>query len=328
MSTASALERELECPASAALGPVVHESGEDAQRGNAIHRFCRSIIVGTPRSVALALVPEGQWRETCEQIDVNVLGHGLTKIRAEVAYRITAHEDAEDTVVQLGINLDRRYPPRGPNDIDGTSDIEGQEPITKLWTVLDLKTGFMPVTACRENPQMRFHARALMLMHNVDRVKARIVYIAVDGRFSFDDHTFTRLELDVFADDLLARKAKIARANEAIKAGERFDVFAGSWCRWCTAQTACPKNTALAYAMLPALHGVHDKWGELTPEQRGEAFMMAYEAQDLSTRIVESMKSLARIEPITLPQGKVLRETGSGVRVVNGPRASRSRRVA
>ncbi len=212
MSTASALEREIRCPASAVISPTVQESGEYAERGHEIHVFCRSVIAGTPRQLAIAAIANPQWRETCEQIDFGILCAGLTNVRTEVSYRI---DTATDEARFLGINLNRRYPPRAANDVDGTNDFEGQKPFTGMWSVTDLKTGFMPVTLCKDNPQMKFHAKALMLLHDVDQVEARIAYIAVDGQIAFDVHVFTRLELDLFGDELIERRARIDRANEA-----------------------------------------------------------------------------------------------------------------
>lgn len=328
MSTASALEREIECPSSAVLSPIVHESGDAAERGSAIHVFCRAVIAGTPRAIALAAVPEGPWRETCEQIDFGILCAGLKQVRAEVAYRITMADDGDDSVRELGINLGRKYPPRAANDTDGTNDFEGIEILSGLWCVTDIKTGYWPVTPCRENPQMMFHARALMLLHDVDRVKARIAYVGVGGEITWDEHVFTRLELDLFGDLLLERKAKIARANERLKAGERIEVHAGDWCRYCVALDVCPRYTALAHAMLGDLRDAHAKWGALTEEERGKVTLMAFEARDLAERIVETQKARARQTPIALGNGKMLKETSGGVRIVNAPRPERRRRVA
>lgn len=325
MDTASSLERQIECPPSAVISPLVHESGEDADRGNEIHTFCRSVIAGTPRGIALAAITKAEWRETCEQIDFAILCGSVLNVRAEVAYRIDIETDA---VRELGVNLARRYPPRAANDVDGTNDFEGTRPITGMWVVTDLKTGFLPVTLCKNNPQMKFHAKALMLLHDVDQVEARIAYIDVGGQIAFDTHVFTRLELDLFGDELLAARARIERANEALRTTGRVEVHAGSWCRWCPAKVSCPRFTALARAMLPDLRTVHERWSAMTTEEKATAFVMAYEARDLAERVVESMKALARTEPIDLPGNKVLRDTGSGVRVVNAEKPSRRRRVA
>lgn len=325
MGTASALEREIQCAASAVLSPTVQESGEDAERGHEIHVFCRSVIAGTPRALALAALTKAEWRETCEQIDFAVLCGGILNVRAEVAYRL---DTATDAVTELGVNLNRRYPPRAAHDVDGTNDFEGTKVLSGTWSVTDIKTGFWPVTLCRDNPQMKFHAKVLMLLHDVDSVEARIAYIAVDGQIAFDTHLFTRLELDLFGDELVARRERIARANEAFRTLGRVDVTAGTWCRYCPAKVACPKYTALARAMLPELRDVHARWSAMTAEEKGQAFLMAYEARDLAERVVESMKGLARETPIALPGGKELRETSSGVRVVNVDKPTRRRRVA
>jgi len=325
LSTASALEREMQCPPSAVLFPTVRESGEYAERGTEIHTFCRSVIAGTPRGIALGALTTDQWRETCEQIDFGTLCGGILNVRAEVAYRI---DTETDVVTELGVNLGRRYPRRGGNDVDGTNDLEGTKAISGLWSVTDIKTGFLPVTSCRDNPQMKFHALALMLKHDVFQVEARLAYIAVDGQIAFDTHVFSRLELDHFGDELRSRRARIDRANDSLRTTGRVDVSAGSWCSYCPAKIACPKFTALARAMLPDLQDVHAKWGVLTMAEKAQAFEMAYEARDLADRIVESMKGLAREQPIELPGGKVLRETGTGVRIVNTDKPGRRRRSA
>lgn len=329
MGTASELEREIQCPTSSVLSPIVRESGEDAERGNVIHVFCRSVIAGTPRALALAAVPPGEWRETCEHIDVGVLCSGLLRVRAEVAYRIDIEHD---TVIELGVNLGRRYPPRAANDIDsidGTNDFEGFS-ITGMPVVTDIKTGFWPVTACRDNPQMKFHARALMLKHDVGQVRARIAYIAVDGQITFDEHVFTRIELDIFNDELAVRRDKIARANAALRGGGQVEVHADErWCRYCPAKVVCPKFTSLARAMLGELRDVEAKWPTLSLEERAKAFLLAAEAKDIAERVVDAMKGIARTQPIDLGGGKVLRETASGVRVVNAEKpTTRRRKVA
>lgn len=324
MSTASGLEREIQCPASAVISPTVQESGAYAERGHEIHTFCRSVIAGTPRSIALAAITDPHWRETCEQLDVGAMCAGLTNVRAEVAYRLDLESESAR---ELGINLGRRYPPRAPFEIDGTNDAEGQKIFSGVWVVIDIKTGFVDVTRCRDNPQMRFHAAALMLKHDVPQVEARIVYVAVDGQTRTDVHVFTRLEIDSFCDELRARRERIDRANAALREG-RIEVVAGSWCTYCKAKVSCPRFTSLAHAMLGSLRETHATWGTLSAVQRAEAFVLAAEAKDLAERIVESMKGIARTDPIDLPGGKVLRETGSGVRVVNADRPSRRRRVA
>jgi hypothetical protein len=325
VSTASGLEREQECPTSAVLSPVVQESSEDAERGNAIHVFCRSVIAGTPRSIALAAVPEGPWRETCEQIDFGVLCGGVLKVRAEVAYRLDAETDE---VTELGINIGRRYPPRtSASQVDGTNDFEGFS-ISGVPVVTDIKTGFYPVTRCAENPQMQFHARVQMLRHDVDRVEARIAYIDVGGQIGMDTHVFTRFELDTFNDRLLERHERIARANAALKAGERVTVNAGSWCRWCPVKDSCPRYTTLAMSMLGQLRDVKAEWKAMTPEQKAQAYLLARDAREIAERVEEAMKDLARTSPVPLPGGKELRDTGTGVRVVNAPRPARRGRSA
>jgi len=324
VSTASALERELACPPSAVLSPTSRSQDDDADRGSVIHVFCRSVIAGTPRAIALAAISarteeEKRWKDTCEQIDFGILCGGLADVRAEVAYRIDT--DAE-TVRELGVNLGRRYPKREPHEVDGTNDFEGRRPLTRRLVVTDIKTGRL-VTACKDNPQMKFHAAALMLRHDVDEVEARIAYIGVGGEIEFDVHVFTRLEVDLFLDELRARRERIARANEAIRAGQPFHVQAGEHCTYCPALISCPHHHALAASMLGKLREAHERWGTLTEEEKGAATIHAYECRDLSERIIESMKTMAQATPIDLGKGKVLKATGGGVRIVNAERPRR-----
>lgn len=331
MSTASALEREMRCPPSAVLPTTVQESGEDAERGHEIHGFIRSVASNVvPRSIALARLGEGPTRETCEQIDFEMLCGDLVDVRAEVAYRITTHGDEDDTIVELGLNLGRRYPPREENDTDGTNDIEGWKAgeVGRLRVVRDIKTGWYPVTPCRDNPQMQWHARAQMLRFGVDRVEAAIVYVGVGGELSFDTYVFTRLELDTFADDLIARKARIARANELLKAGQLHVNADDRWCRWCHAKMGCPKFTSLARAMGGDIDATRARYGTMTLAQKAAIYEDAVRIRDVATMIVDGIRDLARTEPLPLPGNKVLKETGTGVRVVNAPKPDRRRRVA
>lgn len=327
MSTASALERELRCAASAVLGPRVHGTGEEAVRGNVIHVFCRSVAAGTPRSLALAAVPttDPKWRETCEQIDFEILCGGLMHVRAEVAYRMNLETDE---VREIGVNLGRRYPPRAAHEVDGTNDLEGRRPFGGMWVVTDLKTGREEyVTRCVDNPQMKFHARALMQVHDVDQVEARVAFIGEGGEIGFDTHIFTRLELDLFGDELVASKRRVAESLALFQSGTPLDVYAGSHCRYCPAAQVCPRNTALAHAMISEVPAIHAKWGQMTDDERRIAAKRIYDFKPIFEMVESGVKALATASPIDMGQGKVLRETGSGVRIVNAPKRQR-RRVA
>ncbi len=66
----------------------------------------------------------------------------------------------------------------------------------------------------------------------------------------------------------------------------------------------------------------------MSEAEKATAFLMAYEARDLAERIVSSMQAMARDRAIDLGAGKELRDTGSGVRVVNAAKPTRRRRVA
>ena len=295
--TASGLERALACPAYVVL-PHVNESGEDAERGNQIHGFIRNVAARMPREEALVrLSPEH--RPVCEGIDLARVYGGLSNVRAEVAYALNVETEE---CRELGINLGRRYPVTSAAEFCGTNDIEGDR-LDKIPCVEDVKTGD-PVTACAENPQMLFHARARQRRTDATKVEGRIIYIGRAGQVRIDPHMFTSFELDSFEDRLVELREQIAAARARYAATGEVDVSSGDHCRHCAAMLACPKYTALARTMVTDVDAIRERIALMPPEEQAAAWVKARDVKRLVDNVIEGLKSIATQSPIQLQNGK------------------------
>lgn len=299
--TASALERVLECSSSHVL-PAVYDSSEYAERGVEIARFIRSIIGGGSVEAALSLVRE-EWRDTCRHLQWKKIVGDLSNVRGEVAYAL---DTANDGVRELGINIGRRYPLLTATEIGGTDDIEGER-LDDVPVVIDVKTG-QDVTACQDNPQIKFFCHIKQLLTGANEVEGRIAYVREDGAVTLDCHTFTAFDLECFGDDLAELVTRVADARRRLALGEALPVNSGSWCRYCPAMAACPKYTALAKAMVPELDAIAERLQAMTPEQQGIAFTKAKDIERLLESVLTSLKEIAKQSPIPLPNDKLVKE--------------------
>jgi hypothetical protein len=313
--TASALERVGECTASHVL-PAAHTTSGYAKRGQVIASFVRRVLGGMPRAEAAALVADPDWRTTCTLLDFTKLVGDLSMVRGEMAYALNVETD---DVRELGTNLGRNYPPLEENEIGGTDDIEGMR-IDDVPVVIDVKTG-QPVTACCDNPQIKFFARVLQLRTGAQEVEGRIAYVSDDGHVEVDSHTFSAFDLDSFGDDLAEIVRRVASARTRHAAGEVLTVSSGSHCRYCPAMAACPRYTALARTMVGDVEDMTARLGVMTPEQQGVAYEKAKEIEKFLGVVLDGLKELARQNPIPLRSGKFYKETKSHSTHLNTPLA-------
>lgn len=315
--SASTLEREDLCPASVALPQVVEIGDEESRdRGRAIHAFVRAVIAGVPRDVALADVPDDAWRATCTGVDFDELVGGLRDVRAEVAYAI----DARDRSARfIGVNVDRDYGFITNWETAGTNDYEGVDRVDTLETVEDLKTG-QNVTPCRENAQLGFHALARAKVAKVSRVRARIRYLGASGAVRYtDEHVFGPFDLDDVADRLLFIRQRVEEAKRRLRDGEIPTVYPGDHCRYCPALQACPAHVSLVRATARATHlgpipldktmSIEDVMpfvAALSAAEKALAWDLANRGLTAFETIKESLKLIARQEPIELASGKTV----------------------
>lgn len=322
--SASALERVLACPASAAM-PAIYSSGEDAIRGTQIGGFVRAVLGGTPIDVALGSVSP-KWRDTCRSLDWRKLVGDLHDVRGEMAYAI--HPDTME-VRELGSNLGRNYPATPEGWIVGTNDIEGTRTIDGTPVAIDIKSG-LEVTAAEENPQIRFHALARHLMTGAPSVEGRIAYVREDGRVFLDAHPFDAFDLQAYADQMADGRDRMRRAVERFAAGEPLAVSSGGWCKYCPAMAACPRYTALARSALPTLQdlvqggdvdAVKARFAVMSVEEQGRAWQIVAEIGRLQETMHDALKALAKQRGIPLGNGKIVREVAGTTSRFNQGRA-------
>lgn len=319
--TASSLERALECPASVVL-PKVQEANEFARRGNDKHGFVRAIIKGVPVEKAILDVAEENV-ETCQNIDFQKIIGDLAEVQSEMSW---AYDVETGKARFLGENIGRNYPQLGENEIAGTEDVYGIR-LDGNQVTRDVKTGFMPVTLAKDNPQVKFFA----LVHNRrhpdhDTVEGGIAKIGLDGKVKLDSHDFTQFELDSYADDLEDLVVRIKETRAQYEATGRVEVSKGEWCSNCNAKVSCPAYTALAKAMgsqLPSTTADQARAlvSAMAPEEMGIAFAKAKAYHLVAESVIDAVKEMAKINDIPLENGKVLRPTSYPKEQFSGPKA-------
>ncbi len=298
--SASGLARAIECPASLAL-PQVATSSDAARRGSQIHSFIAAGLMGVSKAEALKLV-DAEHRATCEGIDFAKVGGDLSAVKAEAAY---AYDVRQRTVRLVGHNIGRNYGPMGDDEIAGTNDFEGLR-LDGVPVVADVKTG-QPVTPCRENPQMMFHALIQMLRTGASEVDARILYVREDGNVKLDSWTFDVFTLEGFADELDVMLGRVTRARLSVLQGD-VRVSKGEHCSYCPAMPACPAYTALARSMRGDMELAYAKLGALTLEERGNVWDIAKACEKVVGNVLEGLKALAHQEAFPLPNGQTVKE--------------------
>lgn len=320
IGTASSLERLMNCPASGIL-PRVGTTSIHADRGTAIGRYVRRVVGGVLAADALAEVPE-EWRGTCANLRWAKLTGGLERVRGEMAY---AYNVDTGEVRELGTNLGRRYPVLGDEWIGGTNDLEGARGAVEV--VKDVKSG-QPVTAAAENAQVLFHALVRREVTGAAVVQGEISYVRNDGDVRPDAHVFGAFDLEHYGDRLRELRDEVMTARARYENdGEVPSVSSGPWCKYCPSKPACPRYTALARAITETAvelfgppfeqkltnearrEAVKRRLAVLPPERQAAAWVKARDAEALLEDVTESLKVLAKDQPIKLPGGKELRPT-------------------
>lgn len=299
--SASAIARVHACPASVAF-PAVVETSEDAERGTELHAHCERMILGMPKYVSAARVPK-VWRATAEAIRIDMAIGDLTDVRAEVAYAVHA---ATGDVRELGASIGRHYVVH-PGEVPGTNDFEGKR-FDGVEVVGDWKFGALDVAPCEENEQTLFHARVRAAMTGASVVEGRICYVRESGYVHVDQHEFTPFFLDVFSDELADAYEAARDAVKRYAAGEVLSVHPGDHCRYCPAVTSCPAHVALARAMLPELQAIEARIQEMTPTQRGAAWLKMKSCERVLESVSKGLKNTALAESFPTTEGKEIRE--------------------
>jgi hypothetical protein len=297
--TASQLDRVIHCPASAAL-PQVRQRSDAADFGSGVHAFLK-LADKVGREAALAEIAEdAPHRDLCEQLPLDELPKGG---RREVAF---ARNRITGAVRILGEGEHRDYSDVTEDEDCGTADLIGTK--NGRGIVKDWKSGRHvgnPATAA----QLLFFALCVAEIAEVDEVEVAFVYLRDDGTFYEDCAVVDSFDLAAFAETLRTLPKQIEAERGKIYAGRQPDVFNGPWCRFCPAAAACPAKTALARSFGAELVSIRDQVSALSSVDAGKVYQKALEYKDLLEEVIAGLRDVARVSPLELPDGRVLRET-------------------
>lgn len=269
--TASASERVIACPASAAL-PAAFESSPDADAGTAAHAAIEADIGAYPAILAL--------------------GDGPPAVEAAFAYDPDA-----DAAAAIG----------GEGRDYASDGIAGRMDLHWPGVVIDLKTGAQRPGAARDHAQLRTYALMLARTHGLATVDGAIAWVR-DGRVEIDRVTFDAFALDDHAAALQRAARRVREARALVAAGGIPDVSPGDHCQWCPALRAgCPAYTALARAASSDLATIAGRLDALSDEDAGAAWLRVAQIKKVLEIVEGSLRARAEQSPIPLGGGKVLK---------------------
>ncbi len=224
--TASAIERITLCAASAAFPQGEDVSSGAASRGTKLHNLITPAI---ERGETVAECEEGE-------IDLQPLHEALgAPAKGEMAL---VYDTELRTARFVGHYIDRNYGEANPMEIGVTSDLS-----TDADTLVEIKTGSIPVPPPDSNPQIKTQAVALSSFRRLTSVKASLAVL--DNKLKWkpiETVEFDALDLGWIADDLRALMIRVNQARDQVARGETPDTRP-SWtaCRWCRAIN-CPSR--------------------------------------------------------------------------------------
>jgi hypothetical protein len=298
LPSVSGLVRAEQCPGSESL-PHVRSVTRDSARGDAIHRFLARIPeIGY--GPALAEVPE-EYRDAAAAIDVSELPAsepGAYASEVSWAYNVETGKVRE---LGRGIGRDAAYAALAPMEIPGTGDNAGLLGVDAV-IVTDYKAGWAGhVPPAREH--FALHVYAFMAARCWGRSRAVVAIIRVlDGEPRIDRAELDALELDAIEERLLGIVRGVLAERAEYRAGNTVKLAEGDWCRWCPAFAACPAKVALAASLG---RGEYDD-AILTRENAAAVWTKLQGARAVLDRIEGALKTLAQVDPIALPDGRIL----------------------
>lgn len=296
LPTASSLDRAGACAASFAL-PQTSTTSSDASAGTWLHRYLEvAVVEGHAAARALLADMPPEVAERAAAIDLDGVPDGF---ESEVAF---AFDVTSGAATRLGVK-GRAYPSDGR--IYGTADLVGKRDDTVV--VYDLKTGNAP-RAC-DSLQLAFLAVAAARVAGLDEAEVGMLLLRGDGSWYLDRHRLDALDLAAVADRLRSIVARVEAAQASVAAGQVPDTHSGEWCRYCPAARYCPAQSALVRTVAGYdLATITERIAALTDEEAGEAWVKLALVEKLAEGAKKALTDRARLTPIPLPGGKVLRE--------------------
>lgn len=296
LPSASALSRAIACPASNVLPKVYQPASKYAQRGTIIHQFIEDARVD--RSAALLAIEDDEVRKQAEAIDLSVIPAGS---ESEVAFGFNPWTRK---AIRYELGEKRGYP--DDSAFHGTADVCGRE--GRRVIIFDWKTGTSHSSAA-ESLQMRFLGLAAARLAGLDEALVAHLTLQHDGTWALDECSLDGWDLDTFEDVLVDLARRIKDEPEKMRAEQR----PGDSCKWCSSATMCPAQQALVRATLPTLDITEPRITALTSSEWGAVWEWIKEAKDRIEIIENAAKEHARIEPLQLADGRVVKEVSRSV---------------
>lgn len=142
-----------------------------------------------------------------------------------------------------------------PDDAAGVADIMVLDPITsEAWSV-DFKYGQGVVVEPQWNPQLLFNAVGRLWQTPVARVNLVVIQPRIEHHPRGVIRTWTcgpveLAEFQIEVEHAIRAAETVFAVQDIGESGVRTeDLRAGSWCRWCPAEVACPGRQAQALAL-------------------------------------------------------------------------------
>lgn len=294
LPTASKAARALACPASEALPHVEQPQSEAASDGNARHELLVSMLDGAAPSG-----PHAEWGAAL--VEAGIL-EDLRGYRAEVAL---AYDVAFGGGRELGERLGRAYPATHPSELVGSADYLKVMP-GGMVIVVDLKTGMTPVDA-KNNAQLLTLALAACRAYGSTQAEVGILQApeGMEPRWSWWEVSAERLEQH--AAELAQMYADLEDARSDVKAGRKVrHVAEGAHCRYCPAQAACPKRSAIATAATRS-PTYREQWMTAAADGRtAEVWRALQVLRGEADEMERILREMARMGPVDIGGGKHL----------------------
>ena len=209
----------------------------------------------------------------------------------------------------LGCQKNREYGKLAPGEIPGTADliVHGDGRVG-VW---DHKFRDTWVEPAAENPQLQILALMASTYFKVSEVTAgwtkydRKALPEIVPGYS-DRAVFDAFDLESIAEAVQKESIRLQIAHQKIGLGKMPDVSAGEHCTYCEARRSCPAKTGLMRAALGQPAHFLESLRALAPEQVGELYYKLRPLQAALHALRAEIEEMAREQPITMPDGKVL----------------------
>jgi hypothetical protein len=291
--SASALDRVDACPVSA-VAPGVDSSGGYAEDGLVIHGYLEAAEADP--IAALAAVPD-DLREKCEGIDLAAIPRGAAR-EVALGYDLDA-----DAAIVYRLDGHRHYPDDGL--WHGTADLVGI--VEGRAFVRDFKS--YTATRASQSLQLAMLGLAAARASKLDEADVGMMVLRGDGRWFVDRHVLDAFDLMAVRDKLRSIRDRVATAREAMARGEMPAAHVGDHCRHCPAARVCPAQAALVRTAAGwEVATIAERIAALSDEDAGIAYQQVVLVERIAEAAKKALQDRARVSPIPLPGGKVLRE--------------------